>query len=71
MSDKNTNIEGSANVMDIYGKRELDWRNGAIVYQVVVDLFAPSLDLEAKNDLYQAPRNLRDWSDKPQAGERV
>jgi len=69
MSDENSNIEGSANVMDIYGKRELDWRNGAIVYQVIVDRFAPSLKLEAKKDLYQAPRKLRAWSDQPQAGE--
>jgi glycosidase len=55
--------------IDVYQARELDWRNGATVYQVIVDRFAPSLDLEAKKDLYQAPRNLRDWSDKPQAGE--
>lgn len=69
MSDENNNIEGSANAMDIYGKRESDWRNGAIVYQVIVDRFAPSFKLEAKKDLYQAPRKLRAWSDQPQAGE--
>ena len=28
--------------------REQDWRNGAIVYQVLVDRFAPPANLEAK-----------------------
>ena len=69
MPQQDTNDIGTQIEIDIYTKRELDWRNGAIVYQVIVDRFAPSLDLEAKKDLYQAPRNLRDWSDQPQAGE--
>jgi cyclomaltodextrinase len=30
----------------VYEARERDWRNGAIVYQVLVDRFAPSADLE-------------------------
>lgn len=48
--------------------RERDWRNGAIVYQVLVDRFAPSAQLEAKRRLYPAPKVLRDWSEVPQPG---
>ena len=45
-----------------------DWRNGAIVYQVIVDRFAPSEDLEAKKALYAAPRTLHPWSETPKGG---
>ena len=31
-----------------FERREADWRNGAIVYQVIVDRFVPSAHLEAK-----------------------
>ena len=71
MSQQNTNNIGTQTGTDIYTKRELDWRNGAIVYQVIVDRFAPSLNLEAKKDLYSAPRVLRAWSDQPQAGDYI
>ena len=46
-----------------YDLRERDWRNGAIVYQVIVDRFAPSAQLEAKRGLYPAPKRLRPWSE--------
>ena len=36
--------------------RERDWRNGAIVYQVIVDRFVPSAELEAKRGLYPPPK---------------
>jgi cyclomaltodextrinase / maltogenic alpha-amylase / neopullulanase len=49
-------------------RREQDWRNGAIVYQVLVDRFAPSSRLDAKRDLYPAPKVLRDWSETPFKG---
>lgn len=52
----------------LYDKREADWRNGAVVYQVLVDRFAPSADLEAKRALYPAPKTLRDWSEEPRRG---
>lgn len=52
----------------IYEKREADWRNGAIVYQVLVDRFAPSANLEAKRHLYPAPKTLRAWSEAPARG---
>lgn len=32
----------------VYEVREKDWRNGAIVYQILVDRFAPSANLAAK-----------------------
>ena len=47
-----------------YEAREADWRNGAIVYQVLVDRFAPSADLDAKRALYPAPKRLRGWTEK-------
>jgi len=53
---------------EIFAKREQDWRNGAIVYQVLVDRFAPSTQLDAKRDLYPSPKVLRDWSETPKRG---
>ncbi|MCP4590244.1 MAG: hypothetical protein GY842_05850, partial [bacterium] len=46
----------------VLAERAADWRNGAIVYQVIVDRFAPSDDLDAKRHLYPAPKRLRAWS---------
>ena len=54
--------------MTSYEKREADWRNGAIVYQVLVDRFVPSANLEAKRALYPAPKVLRDWSEPAKPG---
>jgi glycosidase len=51
-----------------YAQRERDWRNGAIVYQVLVDRFVPSQRLEAKRALYPAPKVLRDWSEPARPG---
>ena len=48
--------------------REKDWRIGGIVYQVLVDRFAPSRHLDAKRALYPAPKRLREWSETPKAG---
>jgi len=52
----------------VFEAREKDWRNGAIVYQVLVDRFAPSANLEAKKHLYPAPKQLRRWDELPRAG---
>jgi glycosidase len=52
----------------VYEQREADWRNGAIVYQVLVDRFVPSARLEAKRALYPAPKVLRDWSEPARPG---
>lgn len=49
-------------------RRAGDWRNGAVVYQVIVDRFAPSERLEEKRDLYPEPKKLRDWSETPTKG---
>jgi glycosidase len=51
-----------------YEKRERDWRNGAIVYQVLVDRFVPSANLDAKRALYPAPKVLRAWSEPAKPG---
>ena len=52
----------------IYDFREQDWRNGALIYQVMVDRFAPSADLEAKRHLYEAPKTLRSWDEEAKRG---
>jgi glycosidase len=52
----------------IFEAREKDWRNGAVVYQVLVDRFAPSSNLDAKKHLYPAPKVLRKWDELPVAG---
>ncbi len=52
-----------------YDIRELDWRNGAIVYQVLVDRFAPSTKMEKKKELYQMPRVLKKWHENPMPGK--
>lgn len=54
-----------------YERREADWRVGAVVYQVIVDRFAPAADLPAKRDLYPAPKRLRAWEETPVKGEYV
>ncbi len=53
----------------VFEARERDWRNGAVVYQVLVDRFAPSADLDAKRALYPAPKTLHAWSEKPVQGQ--
>jgi cyclomaltodextrinase / maltogenic alpha-amylase / neopullulanase len=56
-----------------FAAREKDWRNGAIVYQVLVDRFAPSTRLAEKKslNLYAAPKVLREWSETPKRGTYV
>ena len=51
-----------------YEQREADWRNGPIVYQVLVDRFAPSAQLDAKRALYPVPKVLRRWDESPRRG---
>ena len=52
----------------VFEAREADWRNGAVVYQVLVDRFAPSTSLDAKRHLYPEPKRLRDWHELPAKG---
>jgi len=51
--------------------READWRCGAVVYQVLVDRWAPALDLAAKAHLYPAPKTLRRWDELPARGRYI
>ena len=53
----------------IFEAREKDWRNGAIVYQVLVDRFVPPADLQAKRALYPAPKVLHPWSETAKRGK--
>lgn len=53
---------------EIYARRAADWRNGALVYQVIVDRFAESADLEAKRHLYPEPKRLLPWDEEPRQG---
>ncbi len=55
----------------VFAAREKDWRNGAVVYQVFVDRFAPPANLEAKRALYPAPKVLHPWTDLPTPGHYV
>lgn len=52
----------------VFEAREQDWRNGAIVYQVLPDRFAPAANLDAKRHLYPPPKVLRRWDETPQRG---
>jgi len=54
-----------------FAAREADWRNGAVIYQVLVDRFAPAANLAAKAHLYPAPKVLRSWDDTPKQGHYV
>lgn len=52
----------------VFEQREKDWRNGAVIYQVLVDRFAQPADLESKKPLYPPPKTLRAWSETPKRG---
>lgn len=55
-------------LVGVFDAREKDWRNGAIVYQVLVDRFAPSPRLEEKKSLYPAPKVIRAWDEVAKRG---
>ena len=57
-----------AELQGVFDAREMDWRNGAVVYQVLVDRFAPSAALEKKRTLYPAPKVLRRWTEVARRG---
>ncbi len=57
-----------ADAAGTFEKRERDWRNGAVVYQIIVDRFVPAADLAAKRALYPSPKVLKPWSEAPKAG---
>lgn len=51
-----------------FEERESDWRNGACIYQIIVDRFVPAANLDAKRHLYERPKQLHDWSEEPRKG---
>ncbi|MBF0547956.1 MAG: glycoside hydrolase family 13 protein [Candidatus Riflebacteria bacterium] len=62
------------NTQDLQHETELkeranDWRNGAIIYQVLVDRFNPPSDLKAKEKLYSSPKVLKKWTETPKKGK--
>lgn len=67
------NLGTSRNINDAkrFQIREADWRNGAIVYQVLVDRFAPPSHLDEKRALYAPPRTIKSWRDIPTPGHFV
>lgn len=56
-------------IAGVFEDREKDWRNGAIVYQVLVDRFVPPASLHAKRTLYPAPKVLHPWSETAKRGK--
>lgn len=48
--------------------RRIDWRFGPTIYQVIVDRFNPSENLQSKLDLYPAPKKIRTWNELPIKG---
>ncbi len=56
-------------VQGVFETREQDWRNGAIVYQVLADRFVPPANLEAKRALYPAPKVLQRWNEEAKPGK--
>ena len=63
-----TRAPAAAPTASIYEQRERDWRQGAVVYQVLVDRFAPSARLDEKRALYAPPKVLRGWDEVPKPG---
>jgi glycosidase len=66
--EQNPYLGQRQNRKDAFLRREKDWRMGGIVYQIFVDRFAPSLNLETKKHLYKAPRTLQSWNELPKRG---
>jgi glycosidase len=56
---------------EVFSRRQADWRNGPVVYQVIVDRFAPSTRLEEKMPLYASPRVLKKWTDPAKGGKKL
>lgn len=68
MTISETESSNQENRARVFSERERDWRNGNIVYQVLIDRFAPSERLEAKRGLYPSPKILKEWSQTSSQG---
>ena len=53
----------------LFAARAADWRNGALIYQIIVDRFEESAHLNEKMQYYAHPRQLRKWSETPTPGK--
>jgi glycosidase len=49
-------------------QRQADWRNGAVIYQILLDRFAPSPNLKKKTKEFGSPRIWKDWKELPGKG---
>lgn len=56
---------------NVYVNRGGDWRNGAVVYQVLVDRFAPPKNYSEAKKFFPSPKSLRQWHEFPQQGHFV
>lgn len=61
-------VQTQADEEQKFARRAADWRNGAIIYQVLVDRFAEAENLSEKLAHYAPPKQLRNWSETPSAG---
>jgi len=68
MTNSETESLHQENRAKVFSERERDWRNGSIIYQVLIDRFAPSERLDSKRGLYPSPKVLKDWSQTPSRG---
>lgn len=64
MSDRTPPVRSA----EIIGSRADDWRFGRVIYQIFVDRFAPSRNLEEKAPHYTKPRRLKGWEELPERG---
>lgn len=48
--------------------RSKDWKNGAVIYQIFLDRFAPPDNIEAKRNLYSPYARLRAFNELPKKG---
>jgi glycosidase len=56
-----------------FDDRDEDWRVGALVYQVLVDRFAPPGEdrIETKRSLFSPPRKMLEWNTLPRRGHAL
>ncbi len=64
-------MKKSAKHNTIYEERLKDWRNGSVVYQVIVDRFNQPQNLEDKKQLYLPPKRLMRWNELPTPGKLI
>ena len=58
-------------VSEKFSKRQNDWRQRQIVYQIFVDRFDRGRDVHQRQHLYPAPRKLMEWQCQPRPGKQL